>query len=67
MKEGKISHACIIRNGFELESFVGRALIDMYAKCESLKEAFKWFEKNPEHNLSYFLYCNDSRIFLEWA
>eukprot|EP00253_Pinus_taeda_P008201 PITA_08201 len=51
MKEGKIVHACIIRNGFESDTVVGSALIDMYAKCGSVKEACKWFEKMPAQNV----------------
>jgi len=41
MKEGKIAHDYIIRNWFESNVVVGSALIDMYVKCGSVKEACK--------------------------
>eukprot|EP01018_Ginkgo_biloba_P037865 Gb_08118 [translate_table: standard] len=38
-EQGKQIHAQIIRVGFALNGTVGNALIDMYAKCDSIKDA----------------------------
>lgn len=39
LAEGKRVHACIISNGYESDSVVVTALVNMYAKCGSLEEA----------------------------
>lgn len=38
-------HAHLIKNGLQKDSFVGTALIDMYAKCGCLKEACATFDR----------------------
>lgn len=38
-------HSYVIRGGFISNSFVGASLIDCYAKCGSLEEAIKVFER----------------------
>eukprot|EP01018_Ginkgo_biloba_P029527 Gb_22655 [translate_table: standard] len=43
-------HEHIIENGFESDAFVRSALIDMYAKCGSIKDARNLFDKLPEQN-----------------
>lgn len=43
LKQGKEIHALIKRNGLQLNSFIGNALIDMYAKCGSCEEAHDVF------------------------
>ncbi len=45
---GKQVHAQIIEAGFESDLRVGTALINMYAKCRCIKEAFEVFE-NMQH------------------
>eukprot|EP01018_Ginkgo_biloba_P037964 Gb_20910 [translate_table: standard] len=50
LEQGKHFHANIIRIGFELDVFVGSALVDMYAKCGSIVEARKFFDKMPNKN-----------------
>eukprot|EP01018_Ginkgo_biloba_P032702 Gb_11925 [translate_table: standard] len=45
LQEGKDIHYHIIKNGIELNVFLGAALIDMYAKCESIEDALHVFDK----------------------
>eukprot|EP01018_Ginkgo_biloba_P031792 Gb_15843 [translate_table: standard] len=42
---GKVVHEDIIRSGFESDVFVGSALVDMYAKCGSIENACRVFDK----------------------
>eukprot|EP01018_Ginkgo_biloba_P012014 Gb_13369 [translate_table: standard] len=51
LDHGKKVHNYIIKNGFELNAFVGSALIDMYAKCGSMKDADKVLSEMPEPNV----------------
>lgn len=48
---GKGIHLYVMQNGFELDVFIGSALIDMYAKCGSLERALVVFYKLREKNL----------------
>lgn len=45
--QGKVIHADILERGIELNSHVACALIDMYAKCNSLEDARGVFDKLP--------------------
>ncbi|XP_057784396.1 putative pentatricopeptide repeat-containing protein At2g01510 [Salvia miltiorrhiza] len=47
---GKQLHSCIISAGFISNVFCGSALLDMYAKCGSLKDALVVFKDMPERN-----------------
>ncbi|XP_042036877.1 putative pentatricopeptide repeat-containing protein At2g01510 [Salvia splendens] len=47
---GKQLHSCIIGAGFMSNVFCGSALLDMYAKCGSLKDAVVVFKDMPERN-----------------
>lgn len=47
---GKQLHFCIISAGFISNVFCGSALLDMYAKCGSLKDAITVFNEMPERN-----------------
>lgn len=51
LEYGKQFHKDIIRSGFQSDIFVGNALVDMYAKCGSVWEAFKVFEKIGKRNV----------------
>eukprot|EP01018_Ginkgo_biloba_P009794 Gb_07756 [translate_table: standard] len=51
LEHGKEVHEDIIRGGFESSVFVASALVDMYAKCGSIKYACKVFDKMPERNV----------------
>eukprot|EP01018_Ginkgo_biloba_P030316 Gb_23088 [translate_table: standard] len=45
LQQGKEIHGYIIKNGIELEGFVGNALIAMYCKCGSVKDGQQLFDK----------------------
>lgn len=47
---GKQLHSCIISSGFISNVYCGSALLDMYAKCGSLKDAIAVFKDMPEKN-----------------
>ncbi|XP_057822393.1 pentatricopeptide repeat-containing protein At4g02750 [Cryptomeria japonica] len=48
---GKEIHGAILRSGFQSDVQEGTALINMYAKCGSLDDACKVFDKMPKINL----------------
>ncbi|KAF2301794.1 hypothetical protein GH714_029387 [Hevea brasiliensis] len=48
---GKQLHSCIIRSGFMSNVYSGSALVDMYAKCGSVKDAIQTFKEMPERNV----------------
>jgi hypothetical protein len=50
-QEGKHAHAHIIQNGLEFDVFVGSSLVDMYAKCGSIADAWIMFNKMPFQNV----------------
>ncbi|CAM6085395.1 unnamed protein product [Calypogeia fissa] len=52
LKEGRRLHAQIIKIGCEFDPFVGSSLVDMYAKCGSMEDAWNLFDKMPERNVS---------------
>ncbi|KAJ7542620.1 hypothetical protein O6H91_09G003400 [Diphasiastrum complanatum] len=47
LEEGRHVHAQIIQSGYELNDYVGGGLVDMYAKCGSIEEAFNAFNNMP--------------------
>eukprot|EP01018_Ginkgo_biloba_P012655 Gb_23604 [translate_table: standard] len=51
MERGKEVHAHIIKNGFESDFFVVSTLINLYAKCASIEDAFKLFARMSEQNV----------------
>eukprot|EP01018_Ginkgo_biloba_P032098 Gb_20504 [translate_table: standard] len=51
LEQGKEIHEEIIRSGFQSNVIVGNALIDMYAKCGSIKNAFHVFDKMSTRNV----------------
>eukprot|EP01018_Ginkgo_biloba_P010079 Gb_35395 [translate_table: standard] len=51
LKQGQQIHAYAIKTEFELDVFVGSALIDMYTKSGSLEDARHVFDKMPELDL----------------
>ncbi|KAH7353047.1 hypothetical protein KP509_19G076600 [Ceratopteris richardii] len=51
LKEGKEVHTQMIRAGLELNNVAGNALVDMYAACGSLKEAFTVFSMMTDREL----------------
>ncbi|KAK9130336.1 hypothetical protein Sjap_010823 [Stephania japonica] len=48
---GKWVHELIVRENFQSNIYVSTALIDMYAKCGSIKEAQILFDTMPEKNV----------------
>ncbi|KAK7261402.1 hypothetical protein RIF29_27711 [Crotalaria pallida] len=49
---GKWIHGYVYKNGFVVDSLLANALVDMYGKCGSLKQARKVFEMNPDKGLT---------------
>nr|DAD31783.1 TPA_asm: hypothetical protein HUJ06_010634 [Nelumbo nucifera] len=49
---GKWVHAYVDRKGIRADGFIGNALVDMYAKCGSIDQAFGVF-KNMQHRDVY--------------
>ncbi len=47
LEEGRSVHEQIIQSGCESDVFVGSSLVDMYAKCRSLEDAWRVFHKMP--------------------
>jgi pentatricopeptide repeat protein len=47
---GKQLHSFVIKSGFMSNVFSGSALVDMYAKCGSLKDALQSFQEMPKRN-----------------
>jgi len=51
LEEGRHVHGAIIQSGYESNVFVGSSLIDMYAKCGSVKDAWRVFNRMPRCNM----------------
>eukprot|EP00253_Pinus_taeda_P001118 PITA_01118 len=51
LEHGKKVHEDIIRSGVQFDTFVSNALIDMYAKCGSLEDAYRVFIKMPQRDV----------------
>lgn len=51
LRQGKEVHLCALKNKFEAQTFVGSALIDMYAKCGKIKDSRRVFDLMTEKNL----------------
>ncbi len=47
LEEGRCVHQELIQSGLELDVFVGSSLVDMYAKCGSMDNAWRVFNKMP--------------------
>jgi pentatricopeptide repeat domain-containing protein 1 len=47
LEEGRHAHEQMIQSGYESVAFVGNSLIDMYAKCGSIEDAKRVFNKLP--------------------
>eukprot|EP00250_Pteridium_aquilinum_P007729 c17392_g3_i1 orf=166-1209(+) len=48
--QARIIHEQVIRNGHELDLFIGSSLVDIYARCGCLQEAHKVFDKLRNRN-----------------
>jgi pentatricopeptide repeat protein len=51
LEEGRCVYHEIIQSGLELDVFVGSSLVDMYAKCGSMEDAWSVFNKMPSRNV----------------
>ncbi len=47
LEDGKLVHKKLIQIGCEFDVFVGSSLVDIYAKCVSIEDAWKMFNKMP--------------------
>lgn len=54
IQKGKEIHSLIYRMGLCINVFIGSALIDMYSKCVSVKDAWNVFERIRFKNVSSF-------------
>ncbi|KAK7309542.1 hypothetical protein RJT34_06349 [Clitoria ternatea] len=52
VKSGREIHGFICRKGFDVNVFIASALIDMYSKCGSVKDARNVFDKIPCKNIA---------------
>eukprot|EP01018_Ginkgo_biloba_P031733 Gb_22996 [translate_table: standard] len=51
LEQGKEVHEEIIRRGFHFDVFVRNGLVDMYAKCGSIENAWTVFDKMPKRDV----------------
>jgi pentatricopeptide repeat protein len=51
LERGRRVHHQIIQSGLELDFFVGNSLVDMYAKCVNMEDAWKMFHKMPSKDV----------------
>ncbi|CAM6079031.1 unnamed protein product [Sphagnum tenellum] len=51
LKEGRHIHMQIIQQGCESDAYVGSSLVDMYAKCGSIEDAWRVFNRMPTRNV----------------
>jgi ATP-dependent DNA helicase HFM1/MER3 len=47
LEDGKLVHKKLIQIGCEFDVFVGSSLVNIYAKCVSIEDAWKMFNKMP--------------------
>ncbi len=50
LEEGILAHEQSIQTHYEYDVFVGNNLVDMYAKCGSMADAWRLFSKMHSHN-----------------
>lgn len=51
LDQGNLIHACITESGLECNAFLGNTIIDMYAKCWSMEDAHKTFDRLPKQDV----------------
>jgi pentatricopeptide repeat protein len=45
LEDGRSVHEQIVLSGYESVTFVGNSLVDMYAKCGRVEDAWRLFNK----------------------
>ncbi|TKY61478.1 putative pentatricopeptide repeat-containing protein [Spatholobus suberectus] len=48
---GKCIHSCIVKSGFEADSYTATALLSMYVSCADMKSGLKVFDNIPKWNV----------------
>ncbi|KAH9557995.1 hypothetical protein CY35_07G114000 [Sphagnum magellanicum] len=51
LEEGRRAHQLIMQTGCEADVFVGSSIVDMYAKCGSMEDAWRVFCKMPSQDV----------------
>jgi pentatricopeptide repeat protein len=51
LEEGRHAHEHIIQSGWDSNVFVGSSLVDMYAKCGNMEDAWTMFTNMPSQNV----------------
>ncbi|CAM6049373.1 unnamed protein product [Sphagnum compactum] len=51
LEDGRLVHKQLIQSGFESDVFVCNSLVDMYAKCGSIEDAWSVFNKMPSQDV----------------
>jgi pentatricopeptide repeat protein len=51
IEEGRCVHQQIIQSGLESDVCVGHSLVDMYARCRSMEDAWRVFNKIPSRDV----------------
>ncbi len=51
LEDGKLIHKELIQIGCEFDVFVGSSLVEIYAKCGNIEDAWKVFNKMPSQNV----------------
>ncbi|KAJ7513862.1 hypothetical protein O6H91_23G017100 [Diphasiastrum complanatum] len=69
---GKHIHAQIFQSGYESDIFVASCLVDMYAKCWSIEDAFRVFNNMSKHDavswsamIAGYVHCGQGKRALE--
>ncbi|OMP01787.1 hypothetical protein CCACVL1_02996 [Corchorus capsularis] len=51
LRRGKEIHGQLIKNGFSSNVFAMTGVVNLYAKCRQIEEAYKMFDRLPERDL----------------
>ncbi|MBA0598492.1 pentatricopeptide repeat-containing protein At1g11290, chloroplastic [Gossypium raimondii] len=51
LRRGKEIHGQLIKNGFSSNVFAMTGVVNVYAKCRQIEEAYKMFDRMPERDL----------------
>lgn len=51
LMQGKQAHAYLIKRGFESDRILRSALVDMYANCRSMDDAYEIFDEMPQKDI----------------